>query len=225
MPGESWRYGDMTTMPSGRIRRSETRRHCKRAERLSNLRAPRPARLPKPKPMIIKIKPADSRYERGTEGGQVRRCRHVPSPQARLRENRRMSEPLRSRQRRALRPAGLKERTASHSSGGQKRQRNCGWQHARRTPAPWSRPSRHGPRPNCYAFPARTVSRRPSAMVSAAGRHSSSSLEMPASASTTTRPSASCARSASGEKTDFLQAPTAVAKRCPGRCPLSRQPR
>ena len=59
------------TMPSGRIRRSETRRHCKRAERLSNLRAPRPARLPKPKPMIIKIKPADSRYERGTEGGQV----------------------------------------------------------------------------------------------------------------------------------------------------------
>ncbi|PJE37623.1 hypothetical protein CVM52_05715, partial [Pseudooceanicola lipolyticus] len=25
----------------------------------------------KPKPMIIKIKPADSRYERGTEGGQV----------------------------------------------------------------------------------------------------------------------------------------------------------
>src|SRR6056297_2043376 len=73
MPGESWRYGDMTTMPSGRIRHSETRRHCKRAERLSNLRAPRPARLPKPKPMIIKIKPADSRYERGTDGGQVRR--------------------------------------------------------------------------------------------------------------------------------------------------------
>src|SRR6056297_2587090 len=71
MPGESWRYGDMTTMPSGRIRHSETRRHCKRAERLSNLRAPRPARLPKPKPMIIKIKPADSRYERGTDGGQV----------------------------------------------------------------------------------------------------------------------------------------------------------
>ena len=131
----------------------------------------------------------------------------------------------RCRQRRALRPTGLKERTAGHSSGGQKRQRNCGWQHARRTPAPWSRPSRHGPRPNCYAFPARTVSRRPSAMVSAAGRHSSSSLEMAASASTTPPPSASCARSASGEKTDFLQAPTAVAKRCPGRCPLSRQPR
>ena len=66
-----WRYGDMTTTPSGRIRRSETRRHCKRAERLSNLRAPRPARLPKPKPMINKFKPADSRYERGTQGGQV----------------------------------------------------------------------------------------------------------------------------------------------------------
>src|SRR6056297_1473724 len=74
MPGESWRYGDMTTTPSGRIRRSETRRHCKCAERLSNLRAPRPARLPKPKPMIIKIKPADSRYERGTTGGQVIGC-------------------------------------------------------------------------------------------------------------------------------------------------------
>ena len=69
MPGESWRYGDMTTTPSGRIRRSEARRHCKRAERLRNLRAPRPARLPKPKPMIIKIKPADSRYEQATIGG------------------------------------------------------------------------------------------------------------------------------------------------------------
>ncbi|MEY8829324.1 hypothetical protein AB9K34_13095, partial [Sedimentitalea sp. XS_ASV28] len=60
-------------------------RHCKRAERLSNLRAPRPARLPKPKPMIIKIKPADSRYERGTEGGQVifciaNICAHLSAP-------------------------------------------------------------------------------------------------------------------------------------------------
>lgn len=59
--------------PSGRIRRSETRHHCKRAERLNNLRAPRSARLPKPKPMIIKIKPADSHYERGNAGGHVKR--------------------------------------------------------------------------------------------------------------------------------------------------------
>ncbi|PZX03188.1 hypothetical protein LX82_03790, partial [Celeribacter halophilus] len=31
----------------------------------------RTARLPKPKSMIIKIKPADSHYERGADGGQV----------------------------------------------------------------------------------------------------------------------------------------------------------
>ena len=38
---------------------------CNRA----NLRAPRPARLPKPK--TTTINPKDSRYERGTTGGQV----------------------------------------------------------------------------------------------------------------------------------------------------------
>src|SRR5690606_14137870 len=37
--------------------------------RLSNLRAPRPARLPHPKPTTIN--PKDSRYERGTTGRQV----------------------------------------------------------------------------------------------------------------------------------------------------------
>jgi hypothetical protein len=36
---------------------------------LSNLTAPRPTRLPPPKPTTIK--PKDSRYERGTTGGQV----------------------------------------------------------------------------------------------------------------------------------------------------------
>ena len=36
---------------------------------MSNLRAPRPARLPHPKP--TNINPKDSRYERGTTGGQV----------------------------------------------------------------------------------------------------------------------------------------------------------
>ena len=35
------------------------------------LMAPRPARLPHPKPKAIN--PKDSRYERGTTGGQVRR--------------------------------------------------------------------------------------------------------------------------------------------------------
>ncbi|WP_323042713.1 transposase [Gemmobacter sp.] len=36
---------------------------------MSTLRAPPPARLPNPKPTTIK--PKDSRYERGTTGGQV----------------------------------------------------------------------------------------------------------------------------------------------------------
>jgi hypothetical protein len=48
-----------------------------RAERLSNLRAPRPARLPNPKPTTINLK--GSRYERGTTGGQVRRCNRAGS--------------------------------------------------------------------------------------------------------------------------------------------------
>ena len=42
---------------------------AKRAGRLSNRQAPRQARLPTPKPTTIN--PKDSRYERGTTGGQV----------------------------------------------------------------------------------------------------------------------------------------------------------
>jgi hypothetical protein len=38
------------------------------------LKAPRPARLPDPKPPTIK--PKDSRYERGTTGGQVMTILH-----------------------------------------------------------------------------------------------------------------------------------------------------
>jgi hypothetical protein len=53
----------------------------KRAGRLSNLRAPRPARLPNPKPMTIK--PKDSRYERGTNGGQVRIKPCIPGRKSR----------------------------------------------------------------------------------------------------------------------------------------------
>jgi hypothetical protein len=54
------------------------RRGRKRPERLSNLRASSRARLSKPEPMIIKIKPADSRYERGTGRGQVTRTLVLP---------------------------------------------------------------------------------------------------------------------------------------------------
>ena len=54
---------------SGRTPRWATRPPQKRAGRLSNLRAPRPARLPNPKPTTIN--PKDSRYDRGTTGGQV----------------------------------------------------------------------------------------------------------------------------------------------------------
>ena len=61
--------GAPITTPSDRIPRSATRRCSKRAGRLRNLRAPRPARLPHPKP--TNINPKDSRYERGTTGGQV----------------------------------------------------------------------------------------------------------------------------------------------------------
>ena len=55
---------------SGRIPRSPTRLRQKRAGRLSYLMATRPARLPSSKP--TNIKPKDSRYERGTTGGQVK---------------------------------------------------------------------------------------------------------------------------------------------------------
>ena len=70
-PAGSWRSGVTITTPSGRTHRSGTKHRPKRAGRLSNLRAPRPARLPSPKPTTAKIKPADARHERGTSGGQV----------------------------------------------------------------------------------------------------------------------------------------------------------
>lgn len=69
MPAASWRCGDTTTTTSGRIHRLATGPRPKRAGRLSNLRAPRPARLPNP--IQTNINPKDSRYERGTNGGQV----------------------------------------------------------------------------------------------------------------------------------------------------------
>ncbi len=70
MPAESWPSGATTTTTSGRIPRSATRPRQKRAGRLSKLGAPRPTRLPNPKP--TNINPKDSRYERGTTGGQVK---------------------------------------------------------------------------------------------------------------------------------------------------------
>ena len=70
MPAASWPSGATTTTTSGRIPRWATRPPQKRAGRLSNLMAPRPARLPHPKPTTIK--PKDSRYERGTTGGGAR---------------------------------------------------------------------------------------------------------------------------------------------------------
>lgn len=54
--------------PSGRTHRSGTKRRPRRAGRMSNLRAPRPARLPNPKPTTTKIKPAHFRHERGASG-------------------------------------------------------------------------------------------------------------------------------------------------------------
>ena len=69
MPGERWPSGATITTLSGRIPRWTTRPPQKRAERSSKLIASRPARLPHPKPTTIK--PKDSRYDRGTTGGQV----------------------------------------------------------------------------------------------------------------------------------------------------------
>src|SRR5690606_5204998 len=69
MPAESWPCGATITTTSGRIPHWAIGVQQKRAGRLSNLRAPRPARLPNPKPTTIN--PKDSRYERGTTGGQV----------------------------------------------------------------------------------------------------------------------------------------------------------
>jgi len=64
-----WRYDTIT---SDRTHRSATKRPQNRAERLSNLRAPRPARLPSQTTENMKNRPADSRYEQGSLRGQVR---------------------------------------------------------------------------------------------------------------------------------------------------------
>lgn len=71
-----------TTTSAGRIPRWATRTRLSRAGRLSNLMASRPAPLPYPKSTTIN--PKDSRYERGTPGGQVMRpAKPLPSRQAR----------------------------------------------------------------------------------------------------------------------------------------------
>ena len=69
MPAKYWRSGVTTTTTSGRTHPSATRPQQKRAGRSSYLMATRPTRLPSLQPMTIK--PKDSRYERGTTGGQV----------------------------------------------------------------------------------------------------------------------------------------------------------
>ena len=79
-PGTSWRSGATITTPSDRTRLWETRRRSKRAGRLSNLRAPRPARLPRTTSQNTNLKPADSRYERGTGRGQVTSLRCPRGP-------------------------------------------------------------------------------------------------------------------------------------------------
>lgn len=73
-PGASWRSGATTTTPSDRTRRWEARHRSKRAGRLSNLRAPDPARLPRATAQPTNLKPADSHMIEGPEGGQVTSC-------------------------------------------------------------------------------------------------------------------------------------------------------
>ena len=69
MPAASWPSGAASATTSGRMPRSPTRPRQKPAGRLSNLRAPRPARLPSPIPTTID--PEVYRHERGATGGQV----------------------------------------------------------------------------------------------------------------------------------------------------------
>ena len=61
-----WRYDDNNVWPHSSLGNQTP---SERAGRLSYLTAPHPPRLPKPKPAIIN-KP-DTRYDRGTTGGQV----------------------------------------------------------------------------------------------------------------------------------------------------------
>jgi len=65
VPAEHWCSGDLTTATSGRTRLSQTKipTEVNRAGHLSNLRAPRPARLPKITTTNMKTRTADSRFE------------------------------------------------------------------------------------------------------------------------------------------------------------------
>ena len=69
MPAAGSPKSARTTTSSGHTFHSATTHPQKRPGRLSNLMAPRRALLPRPKPTTFK--PKDSRYERGTTGGQV----------------------------------------------------------------------------------------------------------------------------------------------------------
>ena len=63
MRGESWPSGVTTTTRSDRTRPWATKHRSKRAERLSNLRAPRPTRLRQTGNPNTQIQPAASHYE------------------------------------------------------------------------------------------------------------------------------------------------------------------
>ena len=63
-----WRYDDNNVRPHSSLGKKYPQK-C--AGRLSNLRTPRPARLPKPKPKNMKTGTADAHYERGNLGGQI----------------------------------------------------------------------------------------------------------------------------------------------------------
>lgn len=73
MHGGSWPCGATTTIRSGRIPHWATKHRDKRAERSSNLRPPRPARLRQTGSRNTEIQPADPRYKRATRRGQVKR--------------------------------------------------------------------------------------------------------------------------------------------------------
>jgi hypothetical protein len=62
-PAANWPSGDTITTTSDRTHLWATKHPLKRAERFSNLRAPRTPRLPKLTMKNMKTRPADSRYE------------------------------------------------------------------------------------------------------------------------------------------------------------------
>src|SRR6476659_7214713 len=69
--GASWLSGATTTTTSGHTRRWGTEHRHKRAGRSCKMETSHPARLCRWG--STNIKPADSRYDRGTSGGQVTR--------------------------------------------------------------------------------------------------------------------------------------------------------